>query len=202
MVDQNIQDSFTKIHNDKGKIATAITNKGIKTNSSDTLEIMAENIDKIEQTGGGGSSDLYLDSIGASEIIINSPTALISYFYYIRANSSSDADYGTGPFVVSNVLLKNVNKMGSCCFYCDKGDSYFTIENISCPKLKTMGIGCFYQTTFSNLNQDSFPQLDKVESNCFEYAKFGNVNLKDIFPRLTTIDNAFTHASVINGEII
>lgn len=200
MVDQNIQDGFTKIHSDKEKIATAITNKGIKTNSSDTLETMAENINKIEQTGGG-SSDLYLDSIGASEIIINSPTALISYFYYIRANSSSDVDYNTGPFTISNIFLKNVKDMGAYCFYCNK-KNYFTIESLSCPKLETIKQGSFYNVALPNLNQNSFPKLSKINQNCFYYANFGNISLKDIFPNVTFIDRAFAYANITNGEII
>ena len=120
MVDQNIQDGFTKIYNDKEKIAIAITNKGIRTNSSDTLETMAENINKIE---GGSISDISSQEIleGTSEILNNDKaTSIQKYLFYQNLN-------------LKEINLPNVTEIGVRGFF---GCTH--LAKISLPKLTSL----------------------------------------------------------------
>lgn len=192
MIDQNIQDGFTKIYNDKEKIATAITNKGVITQSTDTLEVMAANIDKIEQGGGGGGStgsglDNYLNGVEEenNEIITETATSILPYFYYILANRSNEIYYNKGPFTISLINLKNVEKIKRYSFYCNKA-KYLTINSIICPKLKEIDNYSFYNIIFDNVTQDSFPNLIKIGTSVFDNANFKtSFNTEEVFSKLT-----------------
>lgn len=196
MVDQNIQDGFTKIYNDKEKIATAITNKGVITQSTDTLEVMAENINRIEQSGTI-SSESYLENIGINDVILNSATKLIPYFYYAPASATSAPYYGKDPITISNILLKNVEEMGTYSFYTNKAN-FITVNNISCPKLKTINKYCFYDYIFNNLDENSFSLVETIEQNAFTGAK--SINGKVDFPKLITFSG--TGSAFFNGQKI
>lgn len=204
MVDQNIQDGFTKIYSDKEKIATAITNKGVTTQSTDTLELMAENIGKIKQDSGGSgtSSDNYLNGIEEknNEIIVETATSILPYFYYILANRASEIYYNKGPFTISLINLKNVENINNYSFYCNK-TQYLTVDSIVCPKLKEINNYSFYNIIFDKLTQDSFPVLTKIGSSSFYQANFKtSFNTEEIFPELTEC-NGFSIAT-FPGETI
>lgn len=192
MIDQNIQDGFTKIYNDKEKIATAITNKGVITQSTDTLEVMAANIDRIEQGGSGGGStstglDNYLNGVEEenNEIITETATSILPYFYYILANSSSEVYFNKGPFTISLINLKNIEKVKRYSFYCNKA-KYLTVNSIICPKLKETDNYSFYNIIFDKLTQDSFPNLIKIGTSSFDNANFKtSFNTEEVFSKLT-----------------
>lgn len=207
MIDQNIQDGFTKIYNDKGKIATAITKKGVITQSTDTLEVMAANIDKIEQGGGGGGStstslDNYLNGVEQenNEIITETATSILPYFYYILANRSNEIYYNKGPFTISLINLKNVEKVKCYSFYCNK-TKYLTVNSIICPKLKETDNYSFFNIIFDNVTQDSFPNLTKIGTSSFGNANFKtSFNTEEIFSKLTECRGL--SGAVFPGEII
>lgn len=59
LVDSNvIKEVFQSVSNGKDLIASAITDKGIETDATDTFATMAQNIGEI-QTGGGGDYEFY-----------------------------------------------------------------------------------------------------------------------------------------------
>lgn len=59
LVDSNvIKEVFTSVSDGKELIASAITDKGVETDATDTFATMAQNIGEI-QTGGGGDYEFY-----------------------------------------------------------------------------------------------------------------------------------------------
>ena len=203
MIDQNIQDGFIKIYNDKERIATAITNKGVITQSTDTLEVMAANIDKIEQGGGGSTGlDNYLNGVEEenNEIITETATLILPYFYYILANSRSEEYFNKGPFTISLINLKNVESVKSYSFNCNK-TNYLTVNSIICPKLKETNNYSFYNIIFDKLTQDSFPNLIKIGTSSFNNANFKtSFNTEEVFSKLTECRGLSW--AVFPGEVI
>lgn len=180
--------SKSEVNEGKEKIAVAITNKGVETSSSDSFEVMAENINKIE----GGSED-YLENIGTSDVIFHSATKLIPYFYYAPASAASAPYYGKDPITISNISLKNIEEIGIYSFYTNKAN-FITVNNISCPKLKTVKKYCFYYYIFNDINENSFPLLKTIEQYAFFHAK--SINGKVIFPKLTTLGGNFFDSTI------
>ncbi len=184
--------SKSEVNEGKEKIAVAITNKGVETSSSDSFEVMAENIDKIEQSGGGGGStgtglDNYLNGVEQenNEIITETATSILPYFYYILANRSNEIYYNKGPFTISLINLKNVEKVKCYSFYCNKA-KYLTVNSIICPKLKETDNYSFSNIIFDNVTQDSFPNLIKIGTSSFDHANFKtSFNTEEVFSKLT-----------------
>lgn len=196
MVDQNIQDGFTKIHNDKEKIAIAITNKGIKTNASDTLEVMSQNINKIEQTGSTDASSQEILE-GTSEILENNKaTKIQKYLFYQNLN-------------LRELNLSNVTEIELRGFY-----GCANLKKINLPKLITLGsyaINAFsgenivlenlvtakgnnFSTKNINLVSFNFPKLSKITGSNFMALQDGYSipETIDFLPELiSTSTNAF-----------
>lgn len=183
MVDQNIQDGFTKIYSDKGKIATAITNKGIVTQSTDTLELMASNIDKIEQ-GGSGIDDSFIEN-PPTILTIENATQIMPYFYYFNSNDFLNK-------TIELINLKNVIKLRGYNFSLSSSSFSIKIKKVKCPKLTQIETNCFnYILESSSLDKDSFPELEILTRGFSGYIFNEDIGAtpKIIFPKLKTIDN-------------
>lgn len=196
MIDQNIQDGFTKIHNDKEKIAIAITNKGIKTNASDTLETMATNINKIEQTGSiDASSQEILE--GTSEILENNKAIKIQkYLFYQNLNlrelnlSNVTEIELRGFYGCANLKKINLPKLVTLGSYAINA---FSGENIVLENLVTAN-GNNFSTKNINLVSFNFPKLSKITGNNFMALQDGYSipETIDFLPELiSTSTNAF-----------
>lgn len=196
MVDQNIQDGFTKIYSDKEKIATAITNKGIKTNSSDTLETMAENINKIE---GGSVHDISSQEIleGTSEVLDNDKaTSIQKYLFYQNLilkeiNLPNVAEIGIrGFYGCTNLAKINLPKLTSLGSY---AINTFTGENLTLENLTTAA-GNNFSTKNTKLVSFSFPKLVEITGSNFMALQDGYAipETIDFLPELiSTKTNAF-----------
>lgn len=196
MIDQNIQDGFTKIHNDKEKIAIAITNKGIKTNASDTLETMATNINKIEQTGSIDTSSQEILE-GTSEVLENnSATKIQKYLFYQNLNlkelnlSNVTEIELRGFYGCSNLKKINLPKLVTLGSH---AINVFSGENIILENLVTAG-GNNFSTKNINLVSFNFPKLSKITGSNFMALQDGYSipETIDFLPELiSTNTNAF-----------
>lgn len=117
-----LQELDNKINSDKTLLASAITNKGISTASSDSLETMASKISQIEQNSGGGlepgSKILASKIIQPEEVVIQNcqdVTNTSRYTTRFCIDIGEDIIYTTYLGVTSTRLLYSFNKITKEC---------------------------------------------------------------------------------------
>ena len=111
---ENVQDSIdelaTDLKNGKQSLAQAITNKGIETSATDSLENMANNIDKITSgmsvvAIGSNITSYNLDNI-SDKISVDLSTLTANNFYIKLSNlsitSTQRSGYGTSDITRNN----------------------------------------------------------------------------------------------------
>ena len=201
MIDTNIQSGFEKIIADKGKIAEAITNKGVLTNSTDSLEIMATNISNINVGSGTDAEDIYLEGFSQTStepinISINKATFLMPYFYYAPSTVYPSALTNK----IEKLFLNKVTLLKNYDFYTNRAEK-ITIDKIECPVLSTINNFCFYGINFTNLDNKSFPNLTEIYQNSFSNCNFNNNETEKIFANLTTFNGTVFANSTINTGI-
>lgn len=88
VITEKLNEVFQSVSNGKTLVASAITDKGITTEATDTFEIMAENIGKISGISGG---NCFIEIVTPNIIYHNNCTDIVSY-----TNMSSDYSYEKG----------------------------------------------------------------------------------------------------------
>lgn len=188
--------SKSEVNEGKGKIAVAITNKGVETSSSDSFEVMAENINKIE---GGSISDISSQEIleGTSEILDNNKaTSIQKYLFYQNLNLKeinlpNVTEIGVrGFFGCTNLAKISLPKLTSLGSYAINS---FTGENLTLENLTTAA-GNNFSTKNAKLISFNFPKLSEITGSNFMALQDGYTipETIDFLPELvSTKTNAF-----------
>lgn len=175
-----------RITEDKIKLATAITDKGVTTDPTDTIDAMVKNIGKISGGGTSDSDDDFLNQVEGSTVSTGTATSLLPFFYFAPVSRPSivvPSIYSSVTnFSIPKVLLKNIETIQDYCFYSTKT---IIIQSILCPKLKEIGKYCFYNNIQIPTIKDSFPVLNVINTS-----SFSGTNIEDgivDFPSLEKI---------------
>lgn len=193
-----------KLQNCKSKIATAITEKGIPTSNTATLDVMATNITKIQQ-GSGGSPEKPI-----SELVMPVPKQVSSissnpYLLSYYNNDNRGHEYYLFPDSYMNAINLHDSSFSKYGTLRKRNGGYDVIEK---TKMVEYSINNYDYTSVFAIDTNynlyaGYSYMDYVQSNQFYYsdAELNNIGLTN----LSDIQNIFTintigMAIAINGS--